>query len=80
MTSPSSLIPPIRSDESMTAAHILAELADGGVEPEPETEEQVVFEDQTLEEIDIDILVFRGHQQLNSNHSAYFAEILLELD
>ena len=41
----------------MTAAHILAELADGGVEPEPETEEQVVFEDQTLEEIDIDILV-----------------------
>ena len=56
---PSSLIPPIRSDETMTAAHRLAELADGGVEPEPETEteEQVVFEDQTLEEIDIDILV-----------------------
>ena len=42
---PSSSIPPIRSDETMTAAHILAELADGGVEPEPETEEQVVFED-----------------------------------
>ena len=54
---PSSSIPPIHSDETMTAAHILAELADGGVEPEPETEEQVVFEDQTLEEIDIDILV-----------------------
>ena len=35
---PSSLIPPIHSDETMTAAHILAELADGGVEPEPETE------------------------------------------
>ena len=54
---PSSSIPPICSDETMTAAHILAELADGGVEPEPETEEQVVFEDQTLEETDIDILV-----------------------
>ena len=54
---PSSSIPPICSDETMTAAHTLAELADGGVEPEPETEEQVVFEDQTLEEIDIDILV-----------------------
>ena len=70
---PSSSIPPIRSDETMTAAHMLAELADGGVEPEPETEQQVVFEDRTLEEIDIDI-------QLNSNHSAYFAENLLELD
>ena len=37
---PSSSIPPIRSDETMTAAHILAELADGGVEPEPETEDR----------------------------------------
>ena len=66
----------------MTAAHILAELADGGVEPEPETEEQVVFEDQTLEEIELTswCLVFRGHQQLNSNCSAYFAENPLELD
>ena len=54
---PSISIPPIRSDETMTVAHILAELADGGVEPEPDTEEQVVFEDQTLEEIGIDILV-----------------------
>ena len=38
---------------------ILADLAEVGVkqlEPEPEAE-QVVFEDQTLEEIDIDILV-----------------------
>ena len=59
---PSSSIPPICSDETMTAAHILAELADGGVEPEPETEEQVVFEDQTLEEIDIDILVSGVHR------------------
>ena len=62
----------------MSAAQILADLADGGVEPEPE--EQIVFEDQTLEEVDIDILVFRGQQQLNSNHSAYFAENLLALD
>ena len=45
---PSSSIPPICSDETMTSARILAELADGGVEPEPETEEQLVFEDQTL--------------------------------
>ena len=45
---PSSSILPICSEETMTAAHILAELADGGVEPEPETEEQVVIEDQTL--------------------------------
>ena len=61
---PSSSIPPACSDEIMSAAQILADLADGGVEqlepepePEPEAEEQVVFEDQTLEEIDIDILV-----------------------
>ena len=52
---PSSSIPPAHSDETMSAAQILADLADGGVEPEPE--EQVVFEDQTLEEVDIDILV-----------------------
>ena len=52
---PSSLIPPACSDETMSAAQILADLADGDVEPEPE--EQVVFEDQTLEEVDIDILV-----------------------
>ena len=39
----------------MSDAQILADLADDGVEPEPE--EQVVFEDQTLEEVDIDILV-----------------------
>ena len=57
---PSSSIPPAHSDETMSAAQILADLAEGGVgqlEPEPEAEEQVVFEDQTLEEIDIDILV-----------------------
>ena len=54
---PSSSIPPAHSDETMSAAKILADLADGGVEPEPEPEEQVVFEDQTLEEVDIDILV-----------------------
>ena len=60
---PSSSIPPVRSDETMSAAQILADLADGGgeqpesTEPEPEQEEQVVFEDQTLEEIDIDLLV-----------------------
>ena len=61
---PSSSIPPAHSDETITAAQILADLAEGGVEqlevepePEPEAEEQVVFEDQTLEEIDIDILV-----------------------
>ena len=58
----SSSIPPAHSDETMSAAQILADLAEGGVEqleaePEPEPEEQVVFEDQTLEEIDIDILV-----------------------
>ena len=59
---PSSSIPPAHSDETMSAAQILADLAVGGVEqleaePEPEPEEQVVFEDQTLKEIDIDILV-----------------------
>ena len=59
---PSSSIPPAHSDETMSAAQILADLAEGGVEqleaePEAEAEEQVVFEDQTLEEIDIDILV-----------------------
>ena len=56
----SSSIPPACSDETMSAAQILADLADGGKEqpePEPEPEEQVVFEDQALEEIDIDILV-----------------------
>ena len=52
---PSSSIPSANSDETMSAAQIPADLADGGVEPEPE--EQVVFEDQTLEEVDIDILV-----------------------
>ena len=52
---PSSSIPPAHSDETMSAAQILADLAEGGVEqleaepePEPEAEEQVVFEDQTL--------------------------------
>ena len=60
---PSSSIPPAHSDETMSAAQILADLADGDgeqpepTEPEPEQEEQVVFEDQTLEEIDIDLLV-----------------------
>ena len=59
----SSSIPPAHSNETMSAAQILADLADGGgeqpepTEPEPEQEEQVVFEDQTLEEIDIDLLV-----------------------
>ena len=49
---PTSSIPPACSDETMSAAQILADLADGGGEqPEPEPE------DQTLEEIDIDILV-----------------------
>ena len=52
---PYSSIPPARSDETMSVAQILADLADGGVEPEPE--EEVVFEDQTLEEVDIDNLV-----------------------
>ena len=52
---PSSSISSACSDETMSAAQILADLADGGVETEPE--EQVVFEDQTLEEVDIDILV-----------------------
>ena len=40
----------------MSAAQIVADLAEGGVEQleaEPEAEEQVVFEDQTLKEIDI---------------------------
>ena len=73
----------------MSAAQILADLSEGGPEqlegepePEQEAEEQVVFEDQTLEEIDIDILglVFRGQQQLNSSHSAYFAKNPLVLD
>ena len=65
---PSSSIPPACSNQTMSAAQILADLADGGgeqpepTEPEPEQEEQVVFEDQTLEEIDIDLLVFRGQQ------------------
>ena len=54
---PSSSIPPAHSDETMSTAQILADLADGGVDPEPEPEEQVVFEDQTFEEVDIDILV-----------------------
>ena len=55
---PNSSIPPVYSDETMSAAQILADLADGGRErPEPEPEEQVVLEDQTLEEIDIDLLV-----------------------
>ena len=61
---PSSSIPPEHSDETMSAAQILADLADGGgeqpepePESEPEQEEQVVFEDQTLEEVDIDLLV-----------------------
>ena len=40
---PYSSIPPARSDETMSVAQILADLADGGVEPEPE--EEVVFED-----------------------------------
>ena len=52
---PSSSVPSAHSDETMSAAQIQADLADRGVEPEPE--EQVVFEDQTLEEVDIDILV-----------------------
>ena len=52
---PSSSIPSAHSDETMSPAQILADVADGGVEPEPE--EQVVFEDQTLEEVDTDILV-----------------------
>ena len=56
---PSSLIPPICSDETITAAHILAELADGGVEPE--TEEQVVFEDQTLKHRMNSLLVSFGY-------------------
>ena len=38
---PSNSIPPVHSDETMSAAQIPADLADGGVEPEPE--EQVVF-------------------------------------
>ena len=61
---PSSSIPPAHSDETMSAAQILADLAEGGVEqlepepePEPEAVEQVVFEDQTLGNTDIDILV-----------------------
>ena len=54
---PSSSIPPALSDETMSAAQVLADLADSGVEPDQEPEEQVVFEDQTLEEVDIDILV-----------------------
>ena len=60
---PSSSIPPAHSDEIMSAAQILADLADGGgeqpkpTEPEPEQEEQVVFEDQTLQEIDINLLL-----------------------
>ena len=57
---PSSSISPAYSDKTMSASHIPADLADGGGEqpkPEPEPAEQVVFEDQTLEEIDIDILV-----------------------
>ena len=47
----------------MSTAQILADPADGdGEQPEPtelepEQEEQVVFENQTLEEIDIDLLV-----------------------
>ena len=65
---PSSSIPPAHSDETMSAAQILADLADGGgeqpeTEPEPEQEEQVVFEDQSLEEADIDLLV-SGVQRL----------------
>ena len=51
-------------------------------EPEPEQEEQVVFEDQTLKEIDIDLLV-SGVQRpaaIKFNHSAYFAENPLVLD
>ena len=52
---PNSSIPPAHSDETMSAAQILADLADGGVELEPE--DKVVFEDQILEEVDIDILV-----------------------
>ena len=45
---PSSSIPPACSDETMSAAQILADQADGGVEqpeptePKPEQEEQVV--------------------------------------
>ena len=63
---PNSSIPPAHSDETMSATQILADLADGGweqpepelePEPGPEQEEQVVFEDQTLEEVDIDLLV-----------------------
>ena len=55
----SSSIRPAHSDETMSAAQILAGLADGGGEqPEPEPEEQVVFEDQTVEEIDIDPCVW----------------------
>ena len=61
---PSSLIPPVHPDETMSAAQILADLAGGDgeqpepePEPEPEQEEQVVFEGQTLEEVDIDLLV-----------------------
>ena len=49
---PSSSIPPACSDETMSAAQILADLADGGGEqPEPTEPEQ---EEQ---EIDIDLLV-----------------------
>ena len=68
----------------MSAAQILADLADGGgeqlePEPEPEHEEQVVLEDQTLEAVDIDLLV-SGVQRPAASHSAYFAENLLVLD
>ena len=64
---PNSSIPPAYSDETMSAAQILADLADGGgkqsePEPVPEQEEQVVFEDQTLEEVDIDLLVAGVHR------------------
>ena len=57
---PSSSIPPACSDETMSAAQILAELADGGgeqaepepeTEPEPEPEEQVVFETKLLRKL-----------------------------
>ena len=52
---PSSSIP-IDSDETVSAAETLAYLADGG-EEHAEPEEDVISEDQTIKEVDINLLV-----------------------
>ena len=77
---------PIHSEATMTATQILADLADGGgeqyipahviYEDQPPPEE-VMYENQILQEVNIDLLVHGVEKPApSSNPSAYFAENL----